>query len=241
MLSGAQLRHAFKFVTPMLFDAFNGHLEAGSDRPVQRTDASSAGAINCMIVGGGVALRFNGRSKHIPTMLTSREVDVIKFIAVGALAGEHTDSMWWEREDVFSLMDADDNFEAPKAMKRSWARVVKSALNQPVYAPRYPGTAGSKDDWDRLVEHALELHNQGKLSGFIGSGAKDKWLTAPLVYPSMATMRSANMQALKSDSEVRALPPPWYSIRSLVCCVRPRMCCRRRPLFGAGQRNLTAQ
>ena len=80
---GAQLRHALKYVTPMLFDAFNGHLEAGSDRPVQRTDASSAGAINCMIVGGGVALRFNGRSKHIPTMLTSREVDVIKFIAVG--------------------------------------------------------------------------------------------------------------------------------------------------------------
>ena len=129
LLSGAQLRHAFKFVTPMLFDAFNGHLEAGSDRPVQRTDASSAGAINCMIVGGGVALRFNGRSKHIHTMLTSREVDVIKFIAVGALAGEHTDSMWWEREDVLSMMDADDNFEAPKAMKRSWARVVKSALN----------------------------------------------------------------------------------------------------------------
>ena len=79
-----------------------------------------------MIVGGGVALRFNGRSKHIPTTLTIREVDVLKFIAVGALAGEHTDSIWWEREDVFGLIDPEDNFEAPKAMKRSWARVVNS-------------------------------------------------------------------------------------------------------------------
>ena len=196
----------------VLFDAFNDHLEAGSETPVQRTDeTSSAGALNCMIVGGGVALRFNGRSKHIPTTLTIREVDVLKFIAVGALAGERTDSIWWEREDVFGLIDPEDNFEAPKAMKRSWARVVKGALNEPVYAPRYPGTAGSKDDWDRLVERALELHNQGKLSGFIGVGAKDKWLTAPLVYPSMATMRSANMQALKSDSEVRAPTAPSCS------------------------------
>ena len=105
LLSGA-LRHAFFYDTMVLFDAFNDHLEAGSETPVQRTDeTSSAGALNCMIVGGGVALRFNGRSKHIPTTLTIREVDVLKFIAVGALAGEHTDSVHLELKKCFGFLE----------------------------------------------------------------------------------------------------------------------------------------
>ena len=184
-----------------LFDRFDVQLVAGTDAAVVRDENSSTGELNVMIVGGGISVWFNGRGK-VPAHITIKEVEVMKYIAVGGLAGEYADGSWWEREDQFNLMDPADSHEAPKAMKRSWARVNKIGLPEPLLAPCFPGSAGSKDDWDRIVDHVVELHNAGTLSGFISGGAKDKWLQAPLVYPSLAAIRSANLEALKCDPEV---------------------------------------
>ena len=223
-----------------LYDPFNAHLVAGSAVASVRDENSSTGAVSTMIVVGGVSVRFTGRGK-VPVPLLVKDVEVTKFIAVCGLTGEHADGIWWVREDQFNLMDADDNFEAPKAMKRSWGRVIKTALKEPLYAPRFPGTAGSREDWERLVDRSVELHNEGKLADFIATGAKDKWLNAPFVYPPLATISLSDMDLLKSDPEVQCARGVYCSVctASAAC---PRLCATAsrvndaRPLHRAGPR-----
>jgi hypothetical protein len=187
-----------------LFDTANAHLVAGAAAALERDDASKNGAISAMIVGGGVALRIP-KVRSVPTKIQVKDLEVLKFLAVGGLSGEHEDGLWWQREDQFNFKDGEEGFEAARAMKRSWSRVAKGAVDEPLFAPRFPGSAGSKDDWDRLVERAVELHNAGKLPGYVAMGAKNEWLDGPVVWPSLLTIRSANLDSLKKDPEVRCV------------------------------------
>ena len=86
-----------------------------------------------------------------------------------------------------------------------YTRDSKDALDQPLYAPKFPGTAGAKANWDGLLEHVIELHNDGKINGFVSFGARKEWPRAPQVFPTLRMIRDANMASLKRDSEVKLL------------------------------------
>ena len=76
-----------------------------------------------MIIGGGIAVRLvDGRAKSVPTVLSIKDVEIIRFMAVSGLAGEYADAAWWAREDQFS------DGAVMAAIKKSWARVNKEAL-----------------------------------------------------------------------------------------------------------------
>ena len=65
----------------------------------------------------------------------------------------------------------------------------------PVYAPAFPGAPGAAENWTQLVEMVLDLHNTGKLPGFISTGS---WPSDDaLVFPTLAAVRDANLKALK--------------------------------------------
>ena len=56
------------------------------------------------------------------------------------------------------------------------------------------------------AQRVVELHNAGKLPGFIAVGARVAWLAeAPLVYPTLAVIRDTNLESLKKDTEVKCL------------------------------------
>jgi hypothetical protein len=142
------------------------HLKAGATATEQRQEESDAGAINCMFVGGAITVRvLNGKLKSVPKKLENKDVEMMKFMAVGGLAGEHEDSYWFAREDQLLPRPSDENHAAISQLKRSWVRVNKEALAQPLYAPLFPSTPNSTPNWDALLARALELHNAGKLEG----------------------------------------------------------------------------
>ena len=111
----------------------------------------------------------DGRAKSVPTVLSIKDVEIIRFMAVSGLAGEYADAVWWAREDQFS------DGAVMAAIKKSWARVNKEALDQPLYAPKFPGAAGAKANWDALLNHVIELHNDGKVDGLISFGSRKEW------------------------------------------------------------------
>lgn len=186
-----------------LFDAANVYLKADASMALRDED-STTGAINSMIIGGGISLHYTPMARTVPAKIKLEDVELLKFMAVGGLSGEHADGAWWSREDQFNLKAADDGYDAARSMKRSWGRVVKTALDEPLLAPRFPGSSGSKEDWVALAARAVELHNDGLIPGVVAVGAKSRWLDAPIIYPSLAKIREANYEALKKDHEVRA-------------------------------------
>ena len=96
-----------------------------------------------------------------------------------------------------------DQFDAKSdssvVMKRSWARVQHKGLPEPLYAPRFPTASNAKDDWDAILDHVVELHNEGKLPGFITWGARRAaWQDAASnVFPTLLAIRQANGAALR--------------------------------------------
>jgi hypothetical protein len=157
----------------MLFDASNVMLKAGEDMATARDDASELGTFSEVISGGGIAVRLTApRAVAVPKTIRISEVEIIKFHSVHSLAGEWAECSWWLREDEFNLSSSDPNCEKMKALKRTWARVKKEALPEPLYAPRLPGTAHAGSDWDALAAHMVELHNAGKVPGLIATGPR---------------------------------------------------------------------
>ena len=190
----------------MIFDYSNSVLKAGEVDAVPREDESEVGDFHEMLSGGGVAVRHLARgTKAVPATIEVGDLEVVKYLAATSLAGEFEDGAWWVRSDEFSVPSNPLHAKC-SALKRSWARVDKDALPMPLFAPRFPGTAGSTEDYTALVQRVVDLHNAGKVPGLVAHGARDKWLRAPVaVYPSLLLIREANADALKCDNEVKFL------------------------------------
>ena len=172
-----------------LFEDAHAYLKAGAGASTAReVEEQSCASETSTIAGGGIALRLlNGHAKTVPPKIKADDVEVVRYLAVGGLAGEFSDCLWWAREDSPDL----------PALKRSWGRVDKGALSEPLFAPRFPGTAGAKADWDALKADAVALHCSGKVPGLIAVGARDKWLEQPMVYPILGKIKAANWDDLK--------------------------------------------
>jgi len=172
------------------FDASNKMLKAGEDKAIDRDEGSELGTFSEVIVGGGIALRYTqARAQSVPTNVRITDVEIVKYVAEYSLAGEWVDSAWWTRVDEFSVPASDENYEKFKTLKRTWARVNKEGLPEPLYAPRFPGTAGSAADWEALTARAVELHNEGKVPGLIGFGAKVRHRARSTWRPSTSSSR----------------------------------------------------
>ena len=179
-----------------LFESSHSHLQAGVEEAVSREEESNAGELDCMVMGGGIAVRLvDGKKKAVPEKVTCEDLEMLKFFAFVGLTSEHTDAAWWHREDQ----------PVEPSFKRSWARVRKDALEEPLYAPKLPGAVGSKEDFAALLTRVVELHNAGQLAGFITCGARKQWPPKPNVFPTLFTMRKANLARLKEDAEVKNL------------------------------------
>ena len=184
--------------TETLFDSSDGMLKAGEDVAVPRDDESIIGDFHEMISGGGMALRYMVRgAKAVPMPVKFEDVEILKFFSLSSLAGEWADTKWWLREDSFNVPATDALHAKYAALKKSWARVNKDALRLPLYAPRFVGAAGSKEDFDLLKQRAIDLHNAGKAPGLIAVGSRDKWLRAPMaIWPPLRDIRAENAEAL---------------------------------------------
>ena len=105
-------------------------------------EGSCTGELQEMITGGGIAVRLlDGRAKSVPPILELKDVEILRFMSVTALVGEHADACWWVREDQLTVRDGDDGYAAAQLMKRTWQRINKEALPTPLYAPRFPRSA----------------------------------------------------------------------------------------------------
>ena len=60
----------------------------------------------------------------MPAKIKDDDIEILRFVAVGGVAGAFADELWWVREDSPELL----------ALKRSWGRVDKGALPEPIYA-----------------------------------------------------------------------------------------------------------
>jgi hypothetical protein len=110
--------------------------------------------------------------------------------------GEHEDGMWWAPEhELVALSKSDPLAGAKQAIRRSWSAVNKRALPSPIYAPKFPKTVGAPETWAALVQHAVELHNEGSLKGFISTGAG--WPEVSFIFPTLQVVRQLNLEALK--------------------------------------------
>ena len=193
-----------------LFHPSTFQLKAGEDKAILRKEeASILGEYDEVIVGGGVALRFKGGSRVIPNKLYAQDVEIVKYLAVLGVHGEYDDDLWWLREDEFAVTarGADDAYsEHMKELRASWGRISKDSLKEPLYAPRFPSSAGAKADWDALIARALELHNLGKVPGLVAQGARGRWLNeGPMnVFPALSLIRDTNLADLRRDPEMRA-------------------------------------
>ena len=106
-------------------------------------------------------------------------------------------------QDSFVVKETDELHSKYTAMKKSWGRVSKEGLPQPLFAPKFPGTSGAPTSWAALTDWVVEQHNAGKVPGLIACGSKEAWLKAPMsVAPSLPMMRAANHAKLMLDSEI---------------------------------------
>ena len=126
-----------------LFESSHQHLKAGAEESVTRgEEGSCTGELQEMITGGGIAVRLlDGRAKSVPPILELKDVEILRFMSVTALVGEHADACWWVREDQLTVRDGDDGYATAQLMKRMWQRINKEALPTPLYAPRFPRSA----------------------------------------------------------------------------------------------------
>ena len=181
-----------------LFESGRAHLKAGENDSITRGDESTVGELHEMVLGGGIAVRLlNGKAKSVPQKVAASDLEVLEFMAVISLAGEHEDGAWWMRKDQLVLRATDEGYNASKALKKSWGRVDKGRLPEPIFAPRLPGTAGANGDWHALLELVVEKHNAGEVPDLISFGARAPWLDAPNVFPTLRTIRDRNLAALK--------------------------------------------
>jgi hypothetical protein len=129
-----------------LFENVRSHLRAGLAESTLRDEAgtSSSGRIDEFITGGGIGLRMkNGSLRTVPKTVKRVEVEYRCFFSLSSLAGEHEDGLWWASEAQLLPEGRQDPDAAEKAsIRRSWSRVNKEALEQPIYAPKFPRTAG---------------------------------------------------------------------------------------------------
>ena len=143
-----------------IFDYSNGVLKAGEQVAVSREDESEEGIFHEMLQGGGVGLRFLQRgARAVPATVKVEEVEVLKFVAATSLAGECEGGAWWLRTDEFNVAASSALHAKYSSLKKSWARVDKESLSMPLFAPRFPGAAGSADDFAALIQHVVDLHN----------------------------------------------------------------------------------
>ena len=100
-----------------LFESAHAHLKAGASAPETRSDVEAGTGELCeMITGGGIAVRMrNGRVKSVPAVVRAADLEILQYMAVTSIAGEHQDAGWWMRVDQF---DAASDSNA--MMKRSW-------------------------------------------------------------------------------------------------------------------------
>ena len=191
-----------------LFDSSHTMLKAGEETPVSREEGSVIGSFSEIISGGGVAVRYMGPGgrgvQTVPSTVKAENLELMQFMSVTSLAGEWQDASWWLRKDVFLVSPSDALHTKYTSMKKSWGRVSKEALKQPLFAPKFPGTAGAATSWAALVEWVVEQHNAGKAPGLIACGSREAWLNAPMcVAPSLGMIRAANLDSLKRDSEIK--------------------------------------
>ena len=178
------------------FETMRAHLQPGAEAPILREDQSEVGALEEMIAGGGISVHLkNGRLVTVPVKVCFDDLEMIRYHAVAGLTGEHADALWWLREDEHGLV----------GLKRSWGKVKHDTLPVPLFAPKFPSTAGSKAAWDALLQRAMELHNAGALKGFIACGERSTWIKDAKIWPTLRTIRDSNHGALLEDAEVKAL------------------------------------
>jgi hypothetical protein len=182
-----------------LFDDARAHLRAGLDETSRRdeTGTSCSGDVNEFIVGGGLQLRMkSGSVRTVPTPLKVSDVEHRCYFALSSLGGEHEDGMWWAPEhELVALSKSDPLAGAKQAIRRSWSAVNKRALPSPIYAPKFPKTVGAPETWAALVQHAVELHNEGSLKGFISTGAG--WPEGSPTHPVWASGHPLQVDAYK--------------------------------------------
>ena len=183
------------------FDSVHSFLRAGEAQPLKRSLGSEDG-ISCYIMGGHVQMRVkDSRVNQVaPRHLTLAQVEFRTWFSLTGF-GTYEGTGWFQRSDVL---------RSDEGVRHTWAKVNKEALSMPVYAPAFPGAPGALNNWTQLVEMVLDLHNTGKLPGFISTGA---WPSDDaLVFPTLAAVRDANLKALK-----RTLAPA-------ACCLLPAAC-----------------
>ena len=153
-------------------------------------------------MGGHVQMRVKDTrvNQVAPRHLTLAQVEFRAWFSLTGF-GTYEGTGWLQRSDVL---------RSDEGVRHTWAKVNKEALSMPVYAPAFPGAPGALNNWTQLVEMVLDLHNTGKLPGFISTGA---WPSDDaLVFPTLAAVRDANLKALK-----RTLAPA-------ACCLLPAAC-----------------
>ena len=205
-----------------LIESSLSYLKPGADHPTTRSlDESNSVEMHEVILGGGVAARWTGGARTVPATVRGVDVEIIKFCATGSSFGEYADSSWWERADYVRTPTA-DRAEHAKLMIGSWGRVNKESLPVPFIAPPFPGTRGAPEAWEALKAHVVQLHNEGRVPGFLTCVAKAEWLqqTSMMIYPTLRRLRDANYQALQrtrltsshacmhTRDSSRAAPPP---------------------------------
>ena len=189
-----------------LFESAISHLKAGAAVADCREEESTLGDLTSTILGGGIAVRLaDGKKKSVPAKVEAKELEMLRFMAIVGLSGEHVDAVWWAREDQLVVASSHESYAGITQLKRAWARVKKDALSEPLFAPRFPTSSGAKADWDALLACVVDLHNSGKVPGLISHGKRDRWPDAPNVYPSSASIRDANLASLKEDGEIKMI------------------------------------
>ena len=137
-----------------------------------------------------------------PKRLTLAQVEFRAWFSLTGF-GTYEGTGWLQRSDVL---------RSDEGVRHTWAKVNKEALPMPVYAPAFPGAPGAAENWTQLVEMVLDLHNTGKLPGFISTGS---WPSDDaLVFPTLAAVRDANLKALK-----RTLAPAGCCLLAAACCL----------------------
>lgn len=137
-------------------------------------------------MGGHVQMRVKDSrvNQAAPKRLTLAQVEFRAWFSLTGF-GTYEGTGWFQRSDVL---------RSDEGVRHTWMKVNKEALPMPVYAPAFPGTPGAVNNWTQLVEMVLDLHNSGKLPGFISTGS---WPSDDAqVFPTIAAVRDANLKAL---------------------------------------------
>ena len=101
-----------------------------------------------------------------------------------------------------------DSLRVSPKMRATWQRVDRANLPQPLYAPAWPGAPGCRAEWGLLLERVVELHNEGKMDGFITTGKR--WPAQANVFPPLRDIWEQNAGAIRHD---QAITDAWQEYR----------------------------